>query len=215
MRKFHRNTIEKYLLNRDWEGLLAWDDGNVTRILSSLILSENPLLRWRAVEALGNVCGYEASRGKVKPARKIIQRMLWGMNDESGALIWSAPEVMAEILVRVPQLIDEFGSILASHINLEPFPRGVHWGIARISEIRPDVFSEMTDVLKASLQSDDPYIRGCALMALGNLRATSVKDELEKMRDDKASFDIYDMNEGEFRQRAISGLCQEALEKIG
>jgi hypothetical protein len=106
------------------------------RELRMLLLEPEDLIRWRAIQAIGKVMAVKAGRD-LEAVREEVRRLLWSMSDESGNFLPHAPEAIGEILANVPPLIDEFAAVLFSFIEEEPFERGVHWAIARISQIAP------------------------------------------------------------------------------
>lgn len=134
-----------------------------------MLFETDPLLRWRTIEAMGYVAA-EVGRRDIEAVRRLIRRLLWLMNDESGGICWHAPEAIAEVLFRVPMLIDEFSNILISFLPEEPFEVGVRLGIARLAAVARDRFAKAVPLLKLSLQSDDDEIAlasSFALRALG------------------------------------------------
>ena len=102
------------------------------------------LIRFRAIQALGLTT---KTVYREDPARvmDLIRRLLWSMNDESGGLGWSAPEIIAEILVNCPMLIETNASLLPHYLTEEPFERGAHFAIARLMEHIPDLIEENRD----------------------------------------------------------------------
>lgn len=215
MIRHRKSAAQKYLEVRDFESLQEWAEGErgSVRILMSLILDVDPLVRWRAIEGLGQVCRRK-SKQDLKFVRRIIRRLFWGMNDESGNLIWSAPEAIAEILVNVPKLVNDYAPLLPSLIDLEPFPRGVSWALARISAVKPEIFSEAADVLLKSLSSPDPLIRGCSIRVLGHMRIKEAEERIRILLNDHEEYEIYDTDPGEMRKVRISDDCERALQQL-
>lgn len=205
-------AVLQILQNRDWESLTAWtqNERSAIRVLSSLILSVDPLIRWRAIEALGKFCGIKA-KNDLRQVKAIIRRMLWGMNDESGNLIWSAPEAIAEILFNVPQLIEEYSKILPSFIDLEPFQRGVHWGLTRLSPVAPQLFIETAPLLRESLKNEDPAIRVYACFALSRIQPDSLKEHTDRLCQDTTKFEMYDIEQGTLLTTTVAEQCKAAL----
>jgi HEAT repeat protein len=216
MNKIKQAIIQDYLRERDWEGLLSWaeNEKGTLRILTSLLLSDEELIRWRAVEGLGKLVGRQDQKKRMTKVSGFINRMLWNMNDESGGLIRNAPEVITEILINVPKLIDQFGPILASHHDLEPFPLGVYYGIVRLSAIQPEAFLDYVPVLMDNLGSDDPVIRAFSAAALGNMRVTEAELLLNELLNDQTEFETYDTTKGEFQSTKVAALVQAALDKL-
>lgn len=53
-----------------------------------------PIMKWRAVTALGQVVRGLAARD-LEPAREFVRRLLWCLNEESGAVPWGWPKPWA------------------------------------------------------------------------------------------------------------------------
>ncbi|MCX6640326.1 MAG: hypothetical protein NTW14_07575, partial [bacterium] len=125
MHSQRKTIVKQYLINRDWQGLLEWAQQNrsAIRSLQTFLVSEDILLRWRAAQGLGKLSMVISPR----QVKELIRRLFWGMNDESGNLIWGAPEAVAEVLFHNRELIPKFAPILASHLEVDPFPKSVHW----------------------------------------------------------------------------------------
>ena len=92
------------------------------------------------------------------------------MNDESGGVGWHSPDIIGEILVNVPSLIDEFGDLLLAYLKEEPFERGIHRAILKVASINPEPFRNYTSLITKSLDSDDPEIRTCTINILEKIK---------------------------------------------
>jgi len=184
-------------LNRDFPALEAQASGqeNILRTLSSLLYDREALVRWRAIEALGKVSKiiFEADPEKV---RRQIRRILWLMNDESGGLCRNGPETIGEIVYNIPALIGEYGPVLASFLDEEPFEAGARWAVARIAKIDSAIFKNSISILVKSLDDPDPAVRGFSLKALNELNDLSAIDKLEAIKADSSVFRDYDFNRG-------------------
>ena len=193
-----KNILEKLLLERDWEGLYQWwnKEKSVQRMLLSKLFDGEPLIKWRAIEALGKIAAIMAEKDMLR-VQDLLHRLFWGMNDESGNLYWHAPEAIAEILVNVPRLIPEYALILVSFIDVEPFPVGVHRAIARITSVEPDAFQDgIENIMKDSLNSKNPNIRVYAALTLSNINHSAFLKEIEILKTDSADIEVYDFKEG-------------------
>ncbi len=164
----------------------------------------------RAVEALGIAAGLEAERS-LKNARRLIRRLLWTMNDESGSICWYAPEAIGEVLINVPSLIDEYGPLLLAFLQEEPFERGTHWAVARVASLRPDIYEDDVNRLVRSLDNPDPDIRGYTLIALKLINAQSAAGKAEHLKADTANVSIYDFDVGMIREVSVASLAEELL----
>jgi len=170
-----KSELRRYLLDRDMPALeeLARGRKNILRTLSSSLYDSEPLVRWRAIEALGKVAGviYLTDPEKI---RRQIRRILWLMNDESGGICWKGPEAVGEIIFNNPVLVEEYGSILLSYLNEEPFEAGTRNAVSRVARIAPEIFAAGVPVIIDSLKSENPSIRGFSVKALTALEDGSV-----------------------------------------
>jgi hypothetical protein len=195
--------------HRDLDRLLTWygrEPDTAQRVLA-LVFERNDELRWRAIEALGQLATRIADTDGLEKVRNLIRRLLWLMNDESGGIAWHGPEAIAEILYNVPELIDEYGRIVASFIDEPPFGPGAHWAIARLAPRHPDEFAQYRRTLR--LDSDDPVERAYGLAGLTALDEGAGRQEAEKRLDDTGVIQIYDRSSGEIRQTTVGAIAAE------
>ena len=193
------------LLEKRWEEFLEWyrSERGAVRVVMSLLYDDALLARMRAVEALGRVGGMLAQTD-MESVRGIIRRLFWGMNDESGNLIRSAPEAIGEILFNTPVLITEYGRVLGSFCVEEPFERGTHLALARLALLKPVFLNEMKETLCQSLDDEDAAIRGCAAYVLKSLNDGESVEKLREMEMDGEEFDYYDFRTGEIRLISVA-----------
>ncbi|MBC8491152.1 MAG: hypothetical protein H8D42_01170 [Candidatus Marinimicrobia bacterium] len=207
-----KQYLRKLLADKRWSELLDWfrNSRGGMRKITPLIYDSDFLIRWRAVEALGKVSAVIAETDP-ENVREIIRRYFWSMNDESGNQIINAPEVIAEILYNVPHLIGEFAEVFASFISEEPFESGIHWGLARISEFKPNLPGNVIDRLEISLQDENPFIRYFAASALNDLVPDRLYPHLKRMIEDMEQFEFYDVQSGELRCEKVSSFIGEYI----
>ena len=174
--------------------------------LFSLICREEPLLRWRAVTCMG-ISVARLAEEDMEEARVIMRRFLWSLNDESGGIGWGAPESMAEVMCHHAGLAQEYVHMLISYMredgeelcqdgNFIEHPllqRGLLWGVARLSECRPELLRERGAVadIPPYLDAADAEIRGLAALVCGRLAIATAKPRLEQMTSDAATFRFY------------------------
>jgi hypothetical protein len=144
----------------------------VVNPLISFFCSQDALLRWRSVSALGAVVARLADENR-ESARVVMRRLMWSLNDESGGIGWGAPEAMGEITARHAGMADEYGHILLSYLaedgnylEHEVLQRGALWGCGRLAHARPERVKPAAGRLFPFLASADPYHRGYAAWAL-------------------------------------------------
>jgi hypothetical protein len=192
------------LLNQEQfeKSLIAFRDFPARKVVNPIISffydSKSPLLKWRAVSAMGEVMFYLAN-DNMESARVIMRRLMWNLNEESGGIGWGSPEAMGEIMARQESLAKEYYRILLSYIveekgnylEHELLQRGVLWGIGRLAHARPQIMYGCTNALIPFLKSEDPNLRGLAAWAAGSLELDETRSLLTDLLTDQASIEIY------------------------
>lgn len=206
--RLRKAAVRRLLEKRDLPAIDYWGqhDRNALRTLTSLLFETDPLLQWRAIEALGRVAGL-AGRQDLESVRRLIRRLLWLMNDESGGICWVAPEAIAEVMHNLPALLDEFGRVLASFLVEEPFEIGVRWGIARVGSLKREEFEHIVPLLHDSLLHSDPRWRGYALLALHGLGEQPDPEVIEKLAVDQDVLPLYDFDSGQIVEQSIASIA--------
>jgi hypothetical protein len=195
-----KEAARRLLAAYDTEALDRWASAEplAERFLMSLLFDPDLRMRWRAAEAHGRVAAVRARRD-LEPVRELLRRTLWSMNDESGGLVWHGPELVGAVLAHVPSLCPEFGPVLASFLEEEPFRAGTRWALWRLSGISRDLVVGSAAALRASLADPDPAVRGHAALAL---RAAGA--ELPDLSGDRAAFAAFDHRTGEVRTTTVA-----------
>ena len=155
--------------------------------LITLTYSENPLLRWRAVDAIGR-CAKMLSSQHPGIFRNYLRRLFWMMSDESGAFAPHAPEIIGEIIYSDPAEFVDFVSMTVSLLDMEPedippFLPGILYALGRIGEAVPDKIEEAVERIEKALSSPDPQARAMAVWCLRRIGGSGIllrHPELEK-----------------------------------
>jgi len=186
--------------------------------LFACFYDRSPLVKWRAVACMGVVVAGLAER-EMESARVIMRRLMWNLNDESGGIGWGSPEAMGEITARHSKLADEYGCMMGSYVRRdqnflehEGLQRGSIWGVGRLAEVRPELLPDTVGDLRLFLTSSDPYHRGYAAWALGNLGAAEAASEIEALLADSAEIDMF--RDLALNKTHVSRLAEEALAAI-
>jgi HEAT repeat protein len=197
------------LLSKDFEGILeiARRERRLVRTLLSLLYDAEPLVRWRAVTAVGKLAAAEPE--KVRP---LVQRFVWWMNEESGGIGWSSGPALGEIGRMAPGLLRDTAKVLAHFRAERMILAGVFWGCGRLAATYPEEVQEVVPDLAAYLADPDPEIRGQVAWALGEAGDDRARKGLESLLDDEEEILLYDGEELEARK--IRKISAEALEKI-
>jgi HEAT repeat protein len=166
--------------------------------LFSFLYHGDPAVKWSAVSAIG-ACVAALADENLEEARKVLRRLMWNLNDESGGIGWGSPEAMGEILSRHAQLAAEYAPILLSYTlpegnYLEPplLQRGLLWGIGRLAERDPERVREVGSRLTDYLRSPDSGVRGAAARLAGLLGGGEAPLELRELLSDEADLEHFD-----------------------
>jgi HEAT repeat protein len=194
------------------------------RVLSQLIaltLSQDDLIGWRAVKALGQASAVVAARD-AEFVRGILRRLQWSLNDESGSIGWRAPQAMGAILAAAspervegsPGAFAEFAPIVASMLDLDEthFYPGVLWAIGTIAEHHAVRVQFALPQIRALLRDASPETRGMAAGCLGELRDEESRDALAQLADDAATLGVFE--DDVIKTRAVGELARQAIARI-
>jgi len=184
----------------------------------SFLYSTDEQIKWRAVTAMGTFVAKLADQ-EMEQARVIMRRLMWNLNDESGGIGWGSPEAMGEILACHEMLAGEYAPILISYarkdgnyLELEMLQRGLLWGVARLSQVRPYLVRDSVSRFLPYLQSMDPAVRGLAAWLMGLLEAGGARTALEALVDDDAGLSVY--KDRKLINCCVKELAEEALKKL-
>lgn len=191
----------------------ATKDKRVLSELIALTLSQNDLIGWRAVKALGLASAVVAERD-AEFVRGILRRLQWSLNDESGSIGWRAPQAMGAILAAAPGKFAEFAPIVASTLDLDEahFYPGILWAIGMIAEHHAARVQFALPQIRALLRDASSQTRGMAAFCLGQLRDAESRDALAQLANDDARVCIFEENE--LKTRAVGELARVALVQI-
>jgi len=190
--------------------------------LFSFLISIDPIVKWRAVTAMGYVVNRIAVQD-MEGARVIMRRLMWQLNDESGGIGWGCPEAMGEILAGNEDLAGEYAHVLRSYIDVrgnfiehEPLQEGVLWGLGRLAQERPGYVKEARQNLFPFISSGKAPLRGLAIWCLGFLGEGIYGRELDVLKplcENKEMVKIY--TGGVLRDFRVGDLAGRVLERHG
>jgi len=197
------------------EALCAFPTRQIVNPLFGLLYHGEPLIRWRAVSAMGAVVSQLAHK-EIESARIIMRRFMWNLNDESGGIGWGSPESIGEITARHQRLADEFGCLLISYADPEGnylehpvLQQGVLWGWGRLARKRPEMFQSSTAMLIPYLTSSDPCLQGLASWTAAALENTLLVDHLSPLIKNTKIVSLYE--DHRLKTRTVGELAQAAL----
>jgi hypothetical protein len=176
---------------------LATRRRRVLGILISLTFDRDPVIAWRAVEAMG-AATERIAREDPDCVRDHLRRLYWLLSEESGGICWRAPEAMAEIVRRSPALFRDYVPIIVSLItemadeDLLHFRPGILWAIGRLGPIAEKELDAVLPTIKACLDHPDPQVRGICVWCLGQVGQTDLPANQPNLLTDDGPVELYE-----------------------
>jgi HEAT repeat protein len=219
----------RQLVEREDYGAIADVASRKRRVLGtlfSLTFDPDPLVAWRAVEALGAAADRIAEE-RPDYVLEYLRRLYWLLSEESGGIGWRAPEAMAEIVRRRPRDFSQYIPIVVSLIremapeDLEHFKAGILWAIGRlappdvaisdvtVSDTISDQVGSVLPHIVACLDDADPQVRGMAAWSLGQTGQTDRLAGRQDLLADDGPVDLYQA--GRIRRVRVRDIAREAL----
>ncbi|MCF8042882.1 MAG: HEAT repeat domain-containing protein [Desulfarculaceae bacterium] len=219
-----RRRVRALLAADDFEASLrelkAMPPEQALKYLQAGLPAAQPVLKWRAVTALGQVVQGMAARD-LDGVRDFLRRLMWCLNEESGAVPWGVAEALGEILAHSLELAKEYANIQLSYIwsqgnflEFGPLLSGAVWGVGRLASAHPELARGCCALerLVPLLAWPEASVRGTAAWALGHLGDGRAVEALRELADDQARLEIWDL--GVLRQASVAGLAGEAINKL-
>jgi methylated-DNA-[protein]-cysteine S-methyltransferase len=206
-----KDIARQLLVRGDLEGVaeLARERKRVLGSLVALTFDSDPLVVWRAIEAMGMAA--EALSGESPHyVKEHMRRLYWLITEESGGVFWRAPECMAECAARLPRLLEDFVPI-ALHLletledeDLEHFRPGALWAVGRLSQVARGDLPALLPLVVRALHEEDPQARGMAVWCLGEVGEHAALSDRPELADDVGPVRLY-------RKRALEETTVGAL----
>lgn len=191
--------------------------GRSRRVLGTLVsmtFDADPQTAWRAVDAMGRAAARIAEED---PAfvREHLRRLFWLMSEESGGICWRAPEAMAEIVGRCPELFADYVPVVlhlileAAEEDLEHFRPGMLWAIGRLGPLAEASADEVLPTVIHALDHEDARVRGMAVWCLHRLGRNDALTGRADLADDAGAFDFY--ADGVVRRTRVGEMVRRVL----
>ncbi len=212
-----KEKLRTLLVNEDYQAIveLAGRQRRVLSFLTALTYDMDPLISWRAVEAIGLTAG-RISDDDPEYVRVHLRRFQWLLNDESGGIGWRAPEAMGEIVRNRPKRFAAFVPIVISLLDMEEedvirFRPGILWAIGRLGQVIPaEAVQSVIPWIIPCLDDPNPQTRGLAAWCLGQLDAAEHLSQRDTLLKDEDLVDFY--TGGQLARKSVNQLVSEALE---
>jgi len=205
------------LLDKGHFDQIAETAGRKRRVLGflvSLTFDPEPLIGWRAVEAMG-VAAHRIAEDDPDFVRQHLRRLHWLLSEESGGVCWRAPEAMAEIVHRRPVLFSRYVPIVISLLremadeDLVHFRAVILWAIGRLGALARDHIEPALPRVILALNDTDPQVRGMAVWCLGRVGRTKLLADRPNLVSDEGPVDHYE--DGLLSRTSVRDLVRRTL----
>lgn len=182
--------------------------------LLSLTFDNDPLVAWRAVDAMGTACDRIADSNP-DFVLSHMRRLNWYLSEEAGGICLLAAPAMAEIIRYRPEMFSDFIPLVVALIDtmaeedLEHFRPYVLWALGRLAPVAGEEVESVIPAVVSALDHPQPIVRGTAVWCLGHMEKTGLLEANKELPSDDAIAEIY-VN-GNFKRRRISELAREIL----
>jgi hypothetical protein len=211
-----KKQLREWLEQGDYASIVSSAGRNrrVLSYLTALTYDLEPLISWRAVEAMGLAAGHISDEDP-EFVRVHLRRLIWLLNDESGGIGWRAPEMIGEILRSRPTRFAEFIPILLSILDMEEedaarFRPGTVRAIGRLAQVAPGAVRPAMEHILSLLEDRNPQTRGLAAWCLGQLGATEHLVAHSELLRDEGQVDFY--GDGYLASTTVARLARAALQ---
>jgi len=194
-----KKRLRQLLENRSFDEIAnqAVRKRRVLNHLISLTFDRDAQIGWRAVEAMG-VAAERIAPNDPDRVRDQLARLYWLICEESGGICWRAPEAMAEITWRMPDLCTDYISIIVSLLremadeDLNHFRAGILWAIGRLGPIAEKELAAVLPAIQACLDHAESQVRGMAVWCLGQCGRGTMALDTSHLPSDEGPVEFYE-----------------------
>jgi hypothetical protein len=143
---------------------------------------------------------------------KLINRLLYLLNEDSGSNGWGAAAALGEIgrnqIALVQEIIPMFVGFLEEPFSQEP----MLWGVGRLAEVQAELLHEVLPEIVPFLTNPEPQLRGLAAWGLGKARYQPAAAALQALTGDEHPVQIYE--DGRLLETTVGQAAREALARL-
>jgi methylated-DNA-[protein]-cysteine S-methyltransferase len=212
MKKQLRQLLQEQRLDEIAE--LAMGKRRVLGLLISLTYDRDPLIGWRAIEAMGAATEL-IGQNDPECVRNQMRRLYWLITEESGGICWHAPEAMAEIVHRSGDTLSDYVPIIVwllremAEEDLIHFRSGILWAIGRLGPMAEKQVDAVAPTITECLDHADPQVRGMAVWCLAQCGRQQLLVARDDLLSDEATFTLY--QDGQLDDTRIGQLMRQAV----
>ena len=212
--KISREVVE-LLREKEYEILTNFcaQEKRYWKALRSYVYEPDEELYHPAAEAIAVYWYKQWQAGNEEAVREYIRVLLWSLNDESGGIGWNAPQIIAEIIALIPEIMMPYASMVVDRTMEESLlvPAGL-WAIGRLGKPMQSIVRFFDQLVLATFGSSEPGTLGLSAWALGEAGFAPAITSIELLQDRGEPVRIY-VN-GRFETKPVKQWAWEAILKM-
>ena len=180
-------------------------------LLLSLSYTTDNNIRFKVIKAAGYASSAVSEQG-LEFVRTLISNLLWSLNDDSGSIGWSSPELLGEIISARMDLFKEYVPLVISLLKIKEtyFRPGVLWAMGRIAARDPSPIKPYAPYINMYLDDPVSETRGYAVWCLGQIGSPVPEEHLQHLLQDTAGIWLLD-GQGNISKKTIGQITQETV----
>lgn len=188
-----RKKVKNHLGSNDLKAIaeLAKKDRRAMSALVRYSYDKGSVESWRAIKAIGMATKAIIDK-EYDFVRETVRKLIWSIMEESGAIGWSAPEMLGEISAADPKKLHDIIPIIPSYYDEIFFRAGVMYSMSRLSDEVPDEIKKQKEFVKKSLTDENPLVKVYGLLTAKKLSLAEVSDLVKQLESSGEETEIYD-----------------------
>jgi hypothetical protein len=192
-----KSQLRKWLAEAGFQRIIdtASEHKRAVSTLITLTYDEDPLIHWRALDAIGR-CASHICSTRPEMLKNLLRRLFWQMTDEAGVMAWHAPETIGEIVRADPRVFADFIPLTVSLFDLEPedlpkFLPGILYALGRIGERTPHSVKRGLPRMIEALAEENAQTRAMAVWCLGRIGESRILKQRPELARDHSAAVVY------------------------
>ena len=207
-----KEEIKDLVLREHYEALcgLVKEKKSRLSLLLSLSYTADNNTRFKVIKAAGYAVSVIPDH-ELDFLRTVISNLFWSLNDDSGSVGWSSPELLGEIISKRIDLLKEYVPLVISLLKIKEayFRPGVLWAMGRIAAREPSYIKPYVPYITMYLADSLAETRGYAVWCLNQIGAPVPEEHLQHLLQDTAKIWLMD-GQGNISKKTIGQITQEA-----
>ena len=215
MDKALKQQVHTLVLQRNYDDLIALcqESNQAWKILRTNIYETDENLIWQTIEAIVRLMERWWELGNEEKVREYIRNLFWSINDESGGIGWNAPQTIAEIIVRIPELVEPYGTMVVDRTIDEPLlVNSCLWAMGRLGNRLEGKLTLFEESILETFKSSSPETLGLVAWATGEMHFLPARAFLEKLVDRSESVKIY--IQGTYHEKTMGEWAHQSIGKL-